>query len=75
MYVDPQVINAAAQLVNDMLGDTPVDDETEHRGFEEDDAQALQDILDEVTIADLYQAMKAAADRLPEPTDEQAEES
>lgn len=75
MYVDYEVINAAARLIQGTLDDgLPVEDEVEHAGLDKSDAQALQDILDELNWADLVTALRAAADRLPEPAPDDDED-
>jgi hypothetical protein len=64
MTVDPAVIYALANLIQAGMDALPVEDDAEWHGFEEGTAEAMQDILDELTTADLIPAVRAAAFRL-----------
>lgn len=78
MYVDQNVISSAAQLIYDGISEIAepfADDEADHRGFDEDEASALKAVLDEVTWADLCEAVRLAARRVNARPDEDDAES
>jgi hypothetical protein len=73
MHVDAEIISAAAELMTADIGSLPWEDHAEWRGFDEADTGTFQALLDEITWADLIPALRTAAERLPEPSDEEEE--
>lgn len=58
------LIHDAAQFLAAGIPDLPIDDEIDHRGYDEDDATDFVDLIDELTWADLVVALTRAARRL-----------
>lgn len=67
MYPDEQLIQTIADLIVTALDD--VTDEVDDTGCTEEDAELMKAVLGEMNRTDLALAVRAAADRLPEPTD------
>jgi hypothetical protein len=78
MYVDKAVISAAAELIHAGLGELPVADHAEWKGYSRSDTAVFKLLMEEITWADLTVAVQSAAMRLkaePEPAvDDQAEQ-
>jgi hypothetical protein len=74
MHVETDIISAVAELITADLSALPIEDHAEWRGFTGRDAQTFQDLFDELNWADLMPAVRAAADRLPEPADDEDED-
>lgn len=68
MVTDSHIIEAAAELISASLGDLPVREEAQWRNLGEEDAKVLEDLIDELSWADLMVALRQAAARMPEPT-------
>jgi hypothetical protein len=64
MNITGAVLDSAANLLQGGMDSMPVEDEIEWKGLDEEEAAALEAILDEVSWADLYAAAEAAARRL-----------
>jgi hypothetical protein len=75
MHVDLEIISAAAHLIAVDIESLPCEEDAEWRGFDEEDAKTYQALLSEITWADLIPAVRSAADRLPEPTDDEDEDA
>jgi hypothetical protein len=75
MYVDTEIIHAAAELISADIESLPSEDHAEWRGFDEADTKTFLDLLGEITWADLIAAVQSAADRLPEPADDDEEDA
>jgi hypothetical protein len=71
MHVEPEIIHAVAELITADLTSLPIEDHAEWRGLTGRDAQTFQDLFDELNWADLMPAVRAAAERLPEPADDE----
>jgi hypothetical protein len=77
MYVDKAVISAAAELIHAGLGELPVADHAEWKGYSRSDTAVFRLLMEEITWADLTLAAQAAAVRLrtqPEPVIEDDEQ-
>jgi hypothetical protein len=64
MNISAAVLDAVANLLNDGIDSAPFDDEVKWRGLDEEEADALEAVLDEITHSDLYYAAECAARRL-----------
>jgi hypothetical protein len=73
MYADPTLIRAVAQFIVSGLDSLPKDDAIEWNNLDDFDAQIFRDLLDELAVSDLCRALELAAERLPEPSDEDDE--
>jgi hypothetical protein len=75
MHVDHEIISSAADLITGAISSgLPVENEAESRGFDADQARTLEDLINELSWADLYSALEKAARRLqgPKSDDEEA---
>lgn len=71
MYVDHEVLTATARLIQGAVENgLPVGDEADFAGLGERSAAIMQDLLDELEVPDLLLALRAVADRMPEPEDD-----
>lgn len=66
MLLEPEVIEAAAELLSHGAGELPAEDEAEHRGLDGCQTRLLMDLMDELLPFDLHEAIKSAASRLDE---------
>jgi hypothetical protein len=64
MNISAAVLDSAANLLQGAMDSMPVKEETEWKGLDEDETEALEAVLDEVSWADLYYAAECAARRL-----------
>lgn len=64
MNITAAVLDSAANLLQGAMDGMPVEDEAEWKGLDDDEAKALEAVLDEVSWADLYYAAECAARRL-----------
>lgn len=67
MFVESEVIEATAQLIVAGIDDLPVEDDAEWHGWGSSVAGVMQSLIDELTVHDLFVALRSAAARLPEP--------
>lgn len=75
MFMDETTIAGAAQLIESGLETLPIEDHAEFLGLDEAEARAFIDLFDELTWSDLVDAVRAAANRLPEPRDEDVDDT
>ncbi len=70
MYVEDEIISAAADLIQGSLDNgLPVQDEAELQGFDTEQTTTLRNLTRELDRGDLCAALRQAAARLPEPVD------
>jgi hypothetical protein len=75
VYVNHGVLESVANLIDGALSNgLPSDDEAEWKGFDEEDAAALDAVLDEITWNDLLEMARGVAARMPEPTGQDSDE-
>lgn len=75
MHVEPEIVSAAAELITADIESLPFEDHAEWRGFDEADTKTFEALLSELTWADLVPALRAAADRMPEPADDDEDDT
>lgn len=66
MYLDHEVIDAAAQLIAHGATEGPIDDQAEASGLDERQTRILEDLLGSLVPADLFDVLRAAGERLNE---------
>jgi hypothetical protein len=71
MYVDSEVIDAGARLLQGAADDGfPVDEEIEWAGLDAGQGRALHALLEKVESGDFSDVLRKVAERLPEPADD-----
>jgi hypothetical protein len=66
MYLDHEIIDAAAQLLAHGATEGPIDDQAEASGLDERQTGILEDLLGLLVPGDLYDVLKRAGERLDE---------
>jgi hypothetical protein len=77
MYLDHEILDAAAQLIAHGASEGPIDDQAEASGLDERQTEILEDLLGSLVPGDLFDVLPAAGERLdeadyPESDDEDA---
>lgn len=65
-YIDPEIVQAAAELISNGASEGPIEDQAEHSGLDARQTRILEDLLDNLLPADLHEAIRQAASRLDE---------
>jgi hypothetical protein len=66
MYIDHEIIDAAAQLLAHGATEGPIDDQAEASGLDERQTLILEDLLGSLVPLDLHRVLREAGERLDE---------
>lgn len=66
MYIDHEIIDAAAQLLAHGATEGPIDDQAEASGLDERQTRILEDLLGILVPPDLHEVLRSAGGRLDE---------
>lgn len=66
IHAQNPIVRSAADFIHTGLSTLPLDDEVEDMNLDGEDEETLRALLDEISVADLIEAVGRAYDRLPD---------